>query len=116
MKAFSAFVLLGMLFLLPGCSAKDAGPEVPSDVKVENVRAMRKADGSSFITGIVRNTSDRPYSLIHIEFNCYDNKDNFVGAATTYDSNLQGHGSWIFTVAMPQGATQYKLNRIKGSH
>ena len=114
MKAFRV-VLLGILFLLPGCSGRDA-PEVPSDVKVENVRTLRKADGSSFITGAVLNTSERPYTLIHIEFDCYDNQDNFVGTATTYESGLRGHGRWIFMATMPRGATQFKLDRINGTH
>ena len=112
MKALRA-VLLGLLFLLPACS-KEA--EVPSDIRVENVRTLRKPDGSSFITGVVRNTSGRPYTLIHIQFDCYDNQDNYVGLASTYESGLQAHGTWIFMATMPHGATQYKLDRINGSH
>jgi hypothetical protein len=116
MKALGGIVLLGMVFLLAGCRPRDASPDVPSDVKVENLRTSRKADGSSFIIGVVRNTADRPYSVIHIEFNCYDDHDNFIGEANAYESNLRAHEVWNFTTTMPQGATQFKLSQVNGSH
>jgi hypothetical protein len=105
-----------MIFLLAGCPRGDANPDVPSDVKVENLRTSRKADGRSIIIGVVQNTSGRPYSMIHIEFNCYDDQDKLVGDADAYESNLGAHEDWNFTVAMPEGATQFKLSRVNGSH
>ncbi len=54
--------------------------------------------------------------MIHIEFDCYDNQDKPVGGANAYESNLGAHEVWNFTAVMPQGATQFKLSQVNGSH
>ncbi len=116
MKALGAIVLSIMLVLLAGCSARDASPEGSPDLKVEGVRQRIKGDGNSLITGQVRNTSERPYSLVHVEFYCYDNHDKLVDDANAEESNLAAHGIWNFTAIMPQGATQFKLKQVNGVH
>jgi hypothetical protein len=116
MKALGGVVLSVMLFSLAGCPARDSGPEGPSDLEVQNLRQSTKVDGNSLILGQVRNTSERPYSLVHIEFYCYDNNDKPLHNANAEESNLEAHGVWNFTAVMPQGATQFKLKQVNGVH
>lgn len=59
---------------------------------------LEKTPGSSlvYVTGAIRNLSDRQRFGVKIEFELFDAKTNAVGTATDYQSVLDPHGEWNF--------------------
>ena len=95
----------------------DAIPDLAkTELKVEDVNGTTDSSGFGYITGKVRNTSSRPYSMVYIEFNLYDDQGNLVGNGNDMVSNLEAHGTWSFKVTTTQGVSKYKLKDITGYH
>jgi hypothetical protein len=76
---------------------------------------LEKTPGSSlvYVTGAVRNLSDRQRFGVKIEFELFDAETNAVGTATDYQSMLDPHGEWHFkALVMESKAASAQLNSI----
>lgn len=81
---------------IPTSPSPDDLPEGLAWVEKPNVVTDTDIWGSSYITGILQNTSPVPYEILSIEFNLYDASGNQIGTASDYLSNLQAGGTWKF--------------------
>ena len=81
---------------IPTSPSPDDLPEGLAWVEKPNVVIDTDIWGSSYITGILQNTSPVPYEMLSIEFNLYDASGNQIGTASDYLSNLQAGGTWKF--------------------
>jgi hypothetical protein len=74
---------------------------------------LEKTPGSSlvYVTGIVRNLSDRQRFGIKLEFGLTDTNDTAVGSATDYQPVLEPHAEWHFramVMASKAASAQFK--------
>lgn len=76
---------------------------------------LEKTPGSSlvYVTGIVRNLSDRQRFGIKLEFGLSDTNDTPVGTATDYQPVLEPHAEWRFkAMVMASKAAAARFNSI----
>jgi hypothetical protein len=76
---------------------------------------LEKTSGSSlvYVTGIVRNLSDRQRFGVKIEFGLSDSNDIPAGSATDYQSVLEPHAEWRFkAMVMASKAASARFNSI----
>ena len=52
--------------------------------------------GSHYIEGTVKNSNDKEYSYVQIEFVCYDKDGNNIGTALDNTNNLGANETWKF--------------------
>lgn len=76
---------------------------------------LEKTPGSSlvYITGIVRNLSNRQRFGVKVEFSLLDQNQKDAGTATDYQSEIDPHGDWRFkALVMESRAVSAKFNSI----
>ena len=96
---------------------------IPPPPKYQNVTndfailsfKMEKTPGSSlvYVTGTVRNLSDRQRFGVKMEFDLFDAQDRPAGTATDYQSELDPHGDWSFkALVMESKAVSARFHSI----
>jgi hypothetical protein len=94
--------------------------------KVPNARAvtndfaimpfkLEKTPGSSlvYVTGTLRNLSDRQRFGVKIEFGLTDDKGGAAGTATDYESEIDPHSAWRFkALVMESKAVSARFNSV----
>ena len=83
-----------------------ASPVVPAEAQIQVVTndfallpfKLEKTPGSSlvYVTGTIRNLSDRQRFGVKVIFGLLDTNDNGIGAATDYQSVFDPHAAWRF--------------------
>jgi len=76
---------------------------------------LENSSGSSlvYVTGTVRNLSDRQRFGVKIQFALFDTNDHPVGAASDYQSVLDPHGDWRFkSLVIASKAVTARFNSI----
>jgi hypothetical protein len=76
---------------------------------------LEKTPGSSlvYVTGKVRNLSDRQRFGVKVEFRLFDTNDTAIGKATDYQPVLDPHGDWSFkAMIMESKAVSAKFGGI----
>lgn len=113
-KKFAALfsVLLGILFLIvivgriyivaPKIEPRQASSYTPAPARATTgLIYLEDADwdvkpGRLAIAGTVKNTSERKYRYVQIQFNLYDKNEAQIGSALANVNNLEPDGTWKF--------------------
>lgn len=68
-----------------------------------------------YITGSIKNNTDKQYSYVQVTFNLYDADGAQIGTALANINNLEPNGTWKFkALGGTQEAASYKLAEITG--
>ena len=95
-------------------SATAAAPSLPYGVSINELAAVRQADGSSVITGIVSNHGDKPVQGLSVTFVLYDGQGREVGRATSRrDAALAPGENWQLQAVTPHAFTRFTAMDIK---
>jgi flagellar basal body-associated protein FliL len=84
---------------------------------VGDLSAERDAIGAFYITGTLKNNTNRTTSYVQISFNLYDKDGNLVGSAFANVNNLEPNGTWKFKAMgmdTNKSVTSYKLAKVSG--
>lgn len=76
---------------------------------------LEKTPGSTlvYVTGTVRNLDGQQRFGVKLEFSLFDTNDNYLGAATDYESVLSSNGVWRFKAMVMASKTTYaRFNAI----
>lgn len=77
-------------------------PTIQDEIKTNefgiSTTKLEKTSGSSlvYVTGKIRNLTDRQRFGVKLEFELFDTNDGPVGKATDYQQVLEPHGEWAF--------------------
>lgn len=64
---------------------------------IENVDSFYdEEDKTYYVTGYLKNTTEKEYEFIDISYRLYDKDGNILGEATTYLDNLSSKKTWKF--------------------
>jgi len=64
---------------------------------IENVDSFYdEEDKTYYVTGYLKNTTEKEYDFIDISYRLYDKDGNILGEATTYLDNLSSKKTWKF--------------------
>ena len=77
---------------------------------------LERTAGSSivYVTGFIRNTSDRQRFGVKIEFGLLDTNEEPVGTATDYQQVIEPHADWSFkAMVIPSKAVTAQFNAIE---
>ena len=68
-----------------------------------------------YVTGSIKNNTDKEYSYVQVTFNLYDAEGAQIGTAMANINNLEANGIWKFKAfGGTEKAASYKLNEITG--
>lgn len=97
-----------------GASTATAKKEAPAKgLFVEEFSLQMDAYGLGKIVGTLRNTTNREYGYVQIEFNLYDGAGNQVGSTLANVNNLEPGRSWRFEAPVLTGeATEAQVKNI----
>jgi len=88
--------------------------EVTNDFAIMPFK-LEKTSGSSlvYVTGTIRNDSERQRFGVKVEFSLFDTNDNDIGTATDYEQLIEPHGAWQFkALVIESKAVSAKFNSI----
>ena len=94
-------VLIGVLVIIIGIAAIASGAQEEKEKEQEKfshevTNEYTDSIGAHYIEGTVKNSNDKEYSYVQIEFVCYDKDGNNVGTALANTNNLGSNESWKF--------------------
>lgn len=73
----------------------------------------RNEYGNLFITGTIKNHSNKTYIYVQVTFNLYDDSGAQVGTTMANTNNLEAGGTWKFKALVSEdNATKYKFTGI----
>lgn len=68
----------------------------------------------TYITGTVKNNTNKEYTYVQIEVNLYDESGNLISSTLDNINNLEANGTWKFkAMALDEFAT-YKIKEVTG--
>lgn len=68
-----------------------------------------------YVTGSIKNNTDKEYSYVQVTFNLYDAEGAQIGTAMANINNLEANGIWKFkAIGGTENASSYKLAEITG--
>ncbi len=85
----------------PTATAKKEAP--PKGLFVEEFSLQMDAYGIGKIVGTLKNTTNREYGYVQIEFNLYDSGGNQVGSTLANVNNLEAGRTWKFEAPVLTG-------------
>ncbi|MCB1579903.1 MAG: hypothetical protein H6859_09815 [Rhodospirillales bacterium] len=98
-------------------SIKAIENSVPSSkgLVVEDVEFKTKKYGNKVLVGILKNTTDREYGYVQIQFNLYDKDGVQVGSTLANVNNLEPQSTWKFEAGIiEENVTMFKVKDITG--
>lgn len=72
---------------------------------------------ATYISGVIKNNTDKKYSYVQVTFNLYDADGNLIGTALDNVNNLEANGTWKFkAMGISENGTvaSYKISEITG--
>jgi hypothetical protein len=90
-----------------------AADALPSPVVVNEVQAMRDANGLPVIKGVVTNVSSSAVKEVFVKFNLYDQQGNLIGNTIDHASNLEPGAHWVINVQSPKEFHSFKITEVK---
>ena len=68
-----------------------------------------------YVTGSIKNNTNRQYSYVQVTFNLYDEDGAQIGTAMANVNNLEANGTWKFkALGITEEVASYKLMEITG--
>ena len=68
-----------------------------------------------YVTGSIKNNTNRQYSYVQVTFNLYDEDGAQIGTAMANVNNLEANGTWKFkALGITEEVASYKLMGITG--
>ena len=68
-----------------------------------------------YVTGTIKNNTDKQYSYVQVTFNLYDADGAQIGTALANINNLEANGTWKFkALGTTEDVSSYKLAEITG--
>lgn len=103
-------------------SSTNTGTNTVQEEKKDNLELVGEVSDESdefatYLTGVVKNNTQKDYSYVQITFNLYDADGNIVGTAIDNINNLEAGGTWKFkAMGIGESGTpaSYKLSEITG--
>ena len=96
-------------------------PSIPSSTsgtqeKFSLIDSEGSHDGFAYyVTGSIKNNTDKEYSYVQVTFNLYDAEGAQIGTAMANINNLEANGTWKFkAIGGTEEAASYKLAEITG--
>lgn len=96
-KILISVIVVITIFFITGCEDLDLDTDTSEKFTYEVTKSY--ADSANFgyyIEGTVKNTTDKDYSYVQIEFICYDKEGTNLGTALDNTNNLLGNQTWKF--------------------
>jgi hypothetical protein len=125
------FVIVGLMVffgIIGALVGDDSKPErmattSPTEVKTESRDDLelikhgseRGEFGNLYITGTIKNNTNKQYKYVQVEVNLYDDDGAQIGSTLANTNNLEPRGMWKFkAVAMEDNAASYRIKDITG--
>ena len=86
------FAIVTCLTITTGCTTEEEMKNFSYEVTNEYTDSI----GTHYIEGTVKNSNDKDYSYVQIEFVCYDAEGNNLGTAIANTNNLGSKETWKF--------------------
>ena len=68
-----------------------------------NVNSEYKKDDKYYIEGTIKSNVFKEFSVVLVEFHCYDKYNNVIGIASDELLHLESEGTWNFKATGPFG-------------
>ena len=115
-------VILGVIIGATGnnntntTSASGEIPAIQTQEKFSLVDSNGDYDGFAYyITGTIKNNTNKQYSYVQVTFNLYDANGAQIGTALANINNLEANGTWKFkAIGTTEKPASYKLAEITG--
>lgn len=115
-------VILGVIIGATGSnntnttSASGEIPAIQTQEKFSLVDSNGDYDGFAYyITGTIKNNTNKQYSYVQVTFNLYDADGAQIGTALANINNLEANGTWKFkAIGTTEKPASYKLAEITG--
>lgn len=70
---------------------------------------------ATYITGVIKNNTNRTYGYVQVEINLYDEDGVQIGSTLDNLNNLEGGGSWRFKAfVLEDDVDSYKIKDVTG--
>lgn len=86
------FITIAFLITATGCTTEEEMKNFSHEITNEYTDSI----GTHYIEGTVKNSNDKDYSYVQIEFVCYDKDGNNIGTAMANTNNLGANETWKF--------------------
>ena len=68
----------------------------------------------TYITGTVKNNTNKEYTSVQIEVNLYDESGNLINSTLDNINNLEANGTWKFKAMATDEFATYKIKEVTG--
>lgn len=68
----------------------------------------------TYITGTIKNNTNKEYSYVQVEINLYDESGNLINSTLDNINNLEANGTWKFKAMATSEFSTYKIKDITG--
>lgn len=68
----------------------------------------------TYITGTVKNNTNKEYTYVQIEVNLYDESGNLINSTLDNINNLEANGTWKFKAMATDEFATYKIKEVTG--
>lgn len=118
-------IVLGLIIVLIGiCALVQDTDTVPASAQGENNAVQEKLsiiehktekDGYfTYITGTIKNNTNKNYTYVQVEINLYDAQGNLINSTLDNINNLEPNGTWKFKAMTTNEFTTYKIKDVTG--
>lgn len=118
--AIGVFLLLGALASRSDNNGNSGTEQLVSttekqDLELIDSGSKRDEFGNLYITGTIKNNTNKQYKYVQVEINLYDGDGAQIGSTLANTNNLEPGGTWKFkAVALEDGAKSYKIKDVTG--
>ena len=97
-------------------SPSTASSESTSKPDLEILQTSSISEGyNGYVTGTVRNNTNKQYKYVQVEINLYDKSGAQVGSTLANTNNLEPHGLWKFKAPIIEDNTaKYSVKNVTG--
>ncbi len=120
-KRWWFWVIIAVVVIGIAGAGSQNNPSTPSSTsETQEKFSLIDSEGSHdgfayYVTGSIKNNTDKEYSYVQVTFNLYDAEGAQIGTAMANINNLEANGTWKFkAIGGTEEAASYKLAEITG--